>query len=66
MAELYVVEVKTIDPSNIEIFADGIILKETDEHEVLRQLVVDRWKLSTSHAFVKNNVVHEKYFFVRE
>lgn len=65
MADIYCVEVVTVDPSNIKIFVNGVLSKKTNEHELFRDLLKKHWVLKTSHAYVRRDIVHEKYFFVQ-
>ena len=65
MADIYVVEVVTVDPSNKKIFVNGNVSEKTDEYELFRGLLKSHWALVSSHAYVKGNIVHEKYDFVQ-
>lgn len=65
MADIYVVEEVTVDPSNKKIRINGALSEKTDEYELFKQLVKGHWTLATSHAFIKDRAVHEKYIFVQ-
>lgn len=61
------VEVVTRDPSDIKIFQDNRLYEKTkDVVEYFAMLGKNNWILSTSHGYVRNNVVYEKYIFIQK
>ena len=66
MSDIYILEVVTSNSDAKEIFINGKLSQKTDERELMVQLTKGYWVLVTSHAYVKDNFVHEKYVFVQQ
>mgnify|MGYP001601661134 CR=1 FL=1 len=61
------VGVVTRDPSDIKIFQNNKLYQKTnDVVEYFAELGKNGWVLTTSHCYVRNNIVYEKYIFIQK
>lgn len=66
MAEHLEIKVVTKDPSDIKIFQNGVKTNKNDFVDFMMELTENGWVLVASHAYVRNDYIYEKYYFIRK
>lgn len=60
------VKVVTKDPSDIRIFQNGKLTNLTNFLEFMDELGKKNWQLVSSHAYMRNVYLYEKYYFMQK
>lgn len=60
------IKVVTKDPSDIKIFQNGVRTDKKSFVDFMLELEKKGWELRTSHCYVRNDYIYEKYYFVQQ